>query len=167
MDHVVFINNYEDYINLLNNNDIYRKFTIIFMENVFIPELILSSFNIIRLISIPSSSTTINLINCSLHGSVGNGYYNNSLYETFLPSRIEILNLSSNYISKIDITLCNNLKQVNICNNRISEFYIGNQPFLSFINCSKNKIQYLNLQACNSLKTFIASSNNLKQIYYP
>ena len=156
MNDVVFIDNYRDYIDFINNNNEYHRFTIIFMKNVFIPELTITSTNITRLIGIPSSSTTIDLINCCLHGSIGNGYSNNqitSFCKTFLPKSIEYLNLSSNYIKYVDLTLCNNLKKVNICNNNISYFYVGSQPFLSFIDCSKNKIEYINLDSCESLKT--------------
>jgi hypothetical protein len=74
MNDVVFIDNYRDYIDFINKNNEYHKFTIIFMKNVFIPELIITSTNITRLIGIPPSSTIIDLRNCCLHGSIGNGY---------------------------------------------------------------------------------------------
>lgn len=167
MSGVVFINNYQDYANLYNNNNGYRRITLIFMKDLYLPEINLPSFNVTKLIGIPNRTTEINVSNCLLHGSFGNGFFCNKIqgyFHTLIPKTIQVLKLSSNYIHTIDLTLCEYLRELDVCNNKITNFHLGIKPFLEDLNCSKNEIDFIDLEYCTSLKKISIYSNKLTNI---
>lgn len=75
-----------------------------------------------------------------------------------LPSTLQILNISHNYLDKIDIGNLQVLDTLNVSHNRIE--HLDNLPSsLTILLCNNNKIGSLNLQGITKLKTLNISNN--------